>query len=154
MDGRALLDLATALAKVSHSGQYRKGTGEPYFHHCERVAGRVYGWRAKTVAYLHDVLEDTNVTFEMLVAIGFPYSLVCQVAALTRHHFGQETYREFIDRTVRGGDVLVLRVKAADLADNLDDIDDLSPGERTSLRSRYTSSEETVLAAIVALESA
>lgn len=152
MDGRALLDLATALAKVAHSGQYRRGTGEPYFHHCERVAAGVYGWRAKTVAYLHDVVEDTPVTTEMLIAIGFPKEVVDQVGALTRHWIVQETYQEFIDRTIETGDVLVLRVKLSDLQSNLGDIDDLAPSEASGLRRRYTKSEEQILAALAELE--
>lgn len=152
MDGRALLDLSVAIARVAHSGQYRKGTGEPYFNHCERVAASVFGWRAKTVAYLHDVVEDTPVTTDVLEALGFPVDLVAQVGALTRHWLTPETYREFIVRTVASGDLLVLRVKLADLRDNLADVDDLSPDERTGLRKRYSQSEEEILAAIERLE--
>jgi len=61
MHGSHLRDLAVALARVVHSGQSRKGTGEAYFNHVERVARRVPGWRAQTIAFLHDTIEDTAI---------------------------------------------------------------------------------------------
>jgi len=53
---------ALAVATKAHAGQIRKN-GEPYINHCVRVAkGFDEIERAKVVAVLHDVLEDTNVT--------------------------------------------------------------------------------------------
>lgn len=59
---------AKGFAREAHEGQFRKYKNEPYIEHPIRVAGLV-----KTVphteemicaAYLHDVVEDTDVTLE------------------------------------------------------------------------------------------
>ena len=148
MDGLALKQLAYHMAVVAHEGQSRKGTGEPYIRHVERVADSVQGWEAKTVAYLHDLVEDTPVTFAALLQF-FPRHIVDAVATLTRDPKGapdRETYREFIERCATSGDELALEVKEADVRDNLRDINDV-PGGGPSLERRYTSALSRILAA-------
>jgi (p)ppGpp synthase/HD superfamily hydrolase len=72
---------ARDLAQRAHEGQYRKFTpqgleAKPYFSHPEEVALAVAacGWAtpaAVAAAYLHDVLEDTEVSqAEVLAACG------------------------------------------------------------------------------------
>jgi hypothetical protein len=129
--GHDLLRLADALASVVHAGQVRKGQGEPYYNHVSRVAGRVDGWRAKTIAYLHDVIEDTPVTAEGLIDMGFPPTLVLDVVSLSRS--GGETYSDFISRTIERGSLDALRVKLSDLQDNLTD----PWASETKLATRY-----------------
>jgi hypothetical protein len=146
--GYDLLDLATALGRVKHAGQVRKGSGEPYFNHLTRVAGRVVGWRAKTIAYLHDLIEDTNITAKTLFLVGFPYDLVQDVEALSRKVIlvggdaldgptdtADEPYFDFIERGIRDGSDDALYVKLADVADNL--YDDWTQAQDTSFRARY-----------------
>ena len=136
--GAQLLALAEALAPVAHAGQSRKGTGEPYVNHVRRVAGRVQGWRAKTIALLHDTIEDTDVGVVTLQRIGFPTDVVLDVIALSR--FAPETYAEFIERTIRDGSDDALLVKLADLQDNLTD-----PWvSQTKLATRYIPAAEKV----------
>lgn len=115
-----LLNLAKALAAVAHAGQTRKGPAqEPYFRHVERVAGRVSSPRARTVAYLHDVIEDTRVGPYTLQVVGFPVDIVADILALSRRE--GETYADFIARTIETGSDDALKVKLADLEDNLSD---------------------------------
>lgn len=38
--------------------------GEPYIGHLAHVAASVEGDKAKTVAWLHDVVEDTDTAFD------------------------------------------------------------------------------------------
>jgi (p)ppGpp synthase/HD superfamily hydrolase len=61
---------ARAFAEAAHEGQTRKGSGEPYFMHVARVATTIRDLHmpvdAVCAAYLHDVLEDTETTFEEL----------------------------------------------------------------------------------------
>ena len=119
-----LYELADALATVAHAGQTRKGNGEPYVNHVRRVASRVHSTREKIIALLHDVVEDTDVTAEMLRALGFPEDIVSDVIALTRGYFREEeTYWGFIGRTILSASDNGLRVKLADLKDNLSDLD-------------------------------
>jgi (p)ppGpp synthase/HD superfamily hydrolase len=150
VSGNALLTLAIQLALVGHDGQSRKGEGEPYFNHVDRVARRVspLGWRAQTVAYLHDLVEDTPVTGFTLEQVGFPLHIVGDVIALSR--VDGETYAEFIDRAIkhsaRIGLTDVLQVKLADLHDNLTDpwlVD--KPGKR----SRYVRADSAVRVALL-----
>jgi (p)ppGpp synthase/HD superfamily hydrolase len=117
--GEILLAASQAIGRLAHAQQVRKGSGEPYYQHLDRVAGRVIGWRAKTVAYLHDLIEDTPVTGLTLEQLGFPPDIITDVVALSRAP--GETYAAFIDRTIRDGSDDALQVKLADLADNLHD---------------------------------
>lgn len=57
------------MARDAHEGQTRKYTGRPYIEHPARVAARVaivQGASPEMVAaaFLHDVLEDTDVSLE------------------------------------------------------------------------------------------
>ena len=69
----------------------------------------------KAVAYLHDVLEDTNVTEDELRNM-FPNEIVDTVIILT--HRKDESYFEYISRVSTSK--LAKKVKAADLLHNLD----------------------------------
>lgn len=65
--------------------------------HAERVMNlvRPFGKEYMTVALLHDILEDTEVTYEDL-SKALPYVIVDAIFALTRK--SNETYFEYIDR--------------------------------------------------------
>ena len=69
----------------------------------------------KAVAYLHDVLEDTNVTMDELRKM-FPNEIVDGVITLT--HRKDESYFEYISRVSTSK--LAKKVKVADLLHNLD----------------------------------
>ena len=69
----------------------------------------------KTIAYLHDVLEDTDVTVDALRKI-FPNEIVDTLITLT--HRKDESYFEYIQRVSKSK--LAKKVKVADLLHNLD----------------------------------
>jgi (p)ppGpp synthase/HD superfamily hydrolase len=88
--GESLLGRAVEFAKHKHKWQTRKFTGAPYFVHCATVACIVdcfeNDWnniQSRTVAYLHDTLEDTNTTYEELVSNFDSYTADC-VKELTK----------------------------------------------------------------------
>lgn len=120
--GAEYVALAEALATVAHSGQSRKGSGEPYIEHPRRVAASATSWRTRCVAWLHDVTEDTPVTTGTLLKL-FPAEVLEAVGHLTRAE--GEKYSEYIDWLVAHGSRIALLVKAADLADNLRDVEDV-----------------------------
>lgn len=66
---RAIIERAYHKAEDAHAGQFRK-SGEPYFTHCVAVAAILADLRldaeAIAAALMHDILEDTEVTFEDL----------------------------------------------------------------------------------------
>lgn len=65
---------------------------------------------------LHDTIEDTCVTPQLLKNMGFDDEIVEAVLALSRH--ADETYAEFIFRASQNK--IAKEVKIADLEDNMD----------------------------------
>ncbi|MBB3287082.1 MULTISPECIES: HD domain-containing protein [unclassified Rhizobium] len=109
------LDQAIQIALEAHEGQTDK-TGRPFFEHCQRIALLVSGDDARTVAYLHDVVEKgRGWTLDRLREEGFPPKIISAVDALTRR--SDEPYDEFVTRAA--SNALALPVKKADLEDNL-----------------------------------
>lgn len=57
---------ASNVSMEAHVGQKRKYTGEPYWVHCLAVATQVEAWKGTdamiAAAYLHDTLEDTDMS--------------------------------------------------------------------------------------------
>lgn len=136
MNGQAILRLAEAIATVAHDGTRRKAAGEPYIEHCWRVANAVKGWEYKTVAWLHDTIEDTYITVDALHGVGIPPNLVYSIIILTKPNQEGTHYRDYIQRILGSDDEIARQVKLADLRDNLSSIDEL-PLQYASLRPRY-----------------
>ena len=132
--GDQYLKLALNIAAVAHAGVSRRGTGEPYEKHVYRVVDGVHGWRQKTIAALHDVIEDSHDPVEMEAALRqfFPDDIIDDVMRLTRPR--DVTYADFIERICDGNED-TRTVKLADINDNLADIDD-QPGFR-NMKIRY-----------------
>ena len=104
--------------------------GRTAFGHAFRVAERVKTERQKAIAYLHDVVEDTAVTFTDLRCLGFSEVTVTSVDLLTRR--SNETYFGYIESLIRHN-VDAVTVKLADVDDHLDDTSAIS----ASLAARY-----------------
>jgi (p)ppGpp synthase/HD superfamily hydrolase len=111
----ATLERAIELAVQYHKGQVDK-MGQPYILHPLRVMARCQGVEAQMVAIMHDLVEDTPVTPEMLLAEGFSQAVVDGLLGVTRRK--RESYREFVLRARENP--LARAVKLADLEDNLD----------------------------------
>ena len=110
-----MLEQGMIVAAKAHMGQLDKG-GQPYILHPVRVMLQCKTIEEKTVAMLHDVLEDTPVTVADLRQAGFPEEVVDAVVCLTKGE--QEDYMTYIERVCKNP--LAMRVKLADLADNMD----------------------------------
>lgn len=108
------LERAQRLASLGHAGQVDK-LGRPYIEHCERVAARMENDDEKIVAWLHDVLEDTPITYPDLM-LYFDIPVVEAVCAIT--HGKNESRALYYDRVKRNP--IALAVKRADIADNTD----------------------------------
>ncbi|PIE44948.1 MAG: guanosine-3',5'-bis(diphosphate) 3'-pyrophosphohydrolase [Gammaproteobacteria bacterium] len=79
----ATLEKAIELAAKHHAGQLDK-SGQPYILHPLAVMAKVDGLTAKTVAVLHDIIEDTEITADDLRRKGFSDEIVNAVIALTK----------------------------------------------------------------------
>ena len=124
-----MIDTAKRICREKHEGQVDK-CGQPYWMHPFAVADAVEGDDAKTVANLHDVVEDTDATLEWLLGQGFPAHIVDAVDAITRRD--GESYDDFVTRAGRNG--IARKVKIADLRHNLDPARE---GSTPEMRERY-----------------
>jgi (p)ppGpp synthase/HD superfamily hydrolase len=95
--GLDLIALARHIALRAHQGQFRRDGKTPYFNHVHGVATSVEPNTPENVAagYLHDVIEDTNITAENLKKMGIPESVVQAVVLLTKTEGGD--YMEYLN---------------------------------------------------------
>lgn len=113
--GKGCVEEAIELAVRAHHGQTDK-YGQPYILHVLGVAGRCRSLEEKIVAFLHDVVEDTEHTFDDLRNLGFCERIIEAVECLTRRK--GERYDSFVRRIAPNP--LARAVKLADLEDNMD----------------------------------
>jgi (p)ppGpp synthase/HD superfamily hydrolase len=107
--------IAKRIAEHAHIEQVDKA-GQPYISHPEFVASNVVGDEAKAVAWLHDVVEDTPLTFNDLRAEGLSEKVIEAVDALTKRE--TESYEAYLERVA--ANPLAKIVKLADLNHNMD----------------------------------
>jgi len=113
-----IVNLAEKIATQAHEGQFRRGGIIPYIEHPKAVVSRVGDdQNAQVVAWLHDVIEDTDETAESLVDQGIPEELVKAVVLLTKTK--ESVYEEYID-AIASCEV-AKAVKVADMLSNLSD---------------------------------
>lgn len=110
-----MLNKAEILATAAHTGQSDKA-GKPYIYHPRTVAAMVETEEEKTVALLHDVVEDTSVTLDELRQHGFSEDVITAVDVLTKRP-GVD-YHEYTERVKQNP--LALAVKIADMTHNMD----------------------------------
>jgi len=103
-----------------HFSQIFDDAGVSMYEHMKRVHTRVaqYDIETQHVAWLHDLLEDTPLTFGDLYEMGYSEAVVEAVMLLTKPD--KEPYAEYIDRLCASGNQRAIIVKLADNADNTD----------------------------------
>ena len=110
-----LYQQALAIAEDAHKDQVDKA-GVAYIQHPLYVASLVEGELAKTIALLHDVVEDSAWTLEDLRMEGLPEKVVQAVGILTKNR--DESYEEYLMHVKQNP--LARQVKLADLKHNSD----------------------------------
>ena len=106
---------AYKIAKKAHLGQVDKA-GEDYIKHPEKVASFVKTDEEKAVAYLHDVIEDTELTLEDLNKYDFSKEVLEAVDIITKKR--GEDYQSYLNSVKKNK--LARAVKLADLRHNSD----------------------------------
>jgi (p)ppGpp synthase/HD superfamily hydrolase len=109
--------LAIHVAHKAHAGQFRNDGATPYIVHPEAVANKLEGHLLKAVAFLHDVLEDTDVTVEDLKSLGFSRDVIEAVVVLTK--VKGQSYDEYLERVKSNH--FAKMVKIVDMISNLND---------------------------------
>ena len=99
----------------AHQGQMDKG-GFPYCFHPYQVAQGMDDEISCTCALLHDVVEDTDLTFEDLAEMGFPAEVIAVLKLLT--HQDGVSYMDYV-RNLACNPV-ARKVKLSDLHHNSD----------------------------------
>lgn len=105
---------------VFHANQQRKG-GEAFVNHLYRVCDAVETERAKKIALIHDVFEDTHYHPTDLKWLGFEKDVIEGALILTKQT--DETYFQYVQRIIDSEDRDVINVKVADTEDNLATVD-------------------------------
>lgn len=110
------LERAIEIATEAHRGQFDKA-GNDYIGHPLRVMAMGKTTDEKIVGVLHDVVEDTDWTFERLAAEGFSEEVLDALRCVTKLS-EDEPYDKFIARVKTNP--LAVMVKLNDLSDNMD----------------------------------
>ena len=108
------LEKAIKIAVKAHSGQKEKN-GDPGILHPLRVMNSVKSNEEKIVAILHDVIEDSNLTFKDLKKEGFSKKIINAIKSVS--NINDENYFKFVKRASKNKIGRV--VKIADTFDKL-----------------------------------
>ena len=106
---------ALKLCFLAHRDQVDK-TGQPYVFHPFHLAEQMTDELSTVCALLHDVVEDTDYTFEDLAAMGFPEAVIEVLRLLT--HEESVPYMDYIKELSKNPTARL--VKLADLRHNSD----------------------------------
>ena len=99
----------------AHINQVDK-TGVPYVFHPFHLAEQMDDENSVCVALLHDVVEDTSITFDELIKEGFNQDIISALKLLT--HIDDTPYMDYVK--VIKNNPLAKKVKLADLKHNSD----------------------------------
>ena len=110
------LHRAIEIATQAHQVQFDK-SGKDYIGHPLRVMEMGSTEEEKIAGVLHDVVEDSDWTFEALEAEGFSQEIIVALKCVTKLS-ENENYDDFIERVKKNP--LATAVKINDLTDNMD----------------------------------
>ena len=108
---------AMRIAFQAHKDQVDK-SGMPYIFHPYHLAEQMTDEITTCVALLHDVAEDTDITFDELLELGISETVINSLRILT--HIKDVPYPQYIRSIKDSGDEAAIVVKLADLKHNSD----------------------------------
>jgi len=106
---------AIEIAVSAHKGQKDK-SGAEYILHPLRVMERGKTEVEKICGVLHDVVEDSDWTFEKLEREGFSAEVIGTLRCVSKKS-EDEDYEKFIDRIIQNP--IAVQIKINDLLDNM-----------------------------------
>ncbi|CAN5173654.1 HD domain-containing protein [soil metagenome] len=109
-----LIEQSLAIALRAYSGKTDKA-GREYILHPLRLMARMQTPVEMSVALLHDVIEDSDISAAQLLDEGIPPEVVDAVLCLTRQ--STETYQDFVLRAKKNP--LARKIKIVDIEDNI-----------------------------------
>lgn len=137
-----LIYRAIQFAKDAHKSQVRKYNGRPYIEHPMRVAGIVSILDEANVnmicsAWLHDVVEDCNVKSDIIFYRFNPYveRIVLDLSnEYTKKKYPNLKRNERKRRECERLSYIVKPAKIIKLADRIDNLRDIPPGEQFKIK--------------------
>jgi len=136
-----MINKALKIAYDAHHGQADKN-GTPYIYHPAYLAAQMDTEEEIITALLHDVVEDTHLTFADLEREGFTQAILEALRHLT-HNDGSD-YMEHVYRIKQNP--LAVKVKLADLRHNSNPTRNanLLPGYSARFREKYAEAIEVL----------
>lgn len=110
-----MIDLALRIATEAHAGQLDRD-GAPVILHPLTVGLMGHTDEERIAGFLHDVVEDTDWTFDALLDAGISAGIVGALRLLT-HEKGCD-YMAYVQRIIDSGNPIALQVKYNDLRHN------------------------------------
>lgn len=119
--------------------------GKPYIEHLYYVSNNLENYEEKVVGMLHDVIEDTYVDKDLLLAFGFPKNIVESVLLLTRNK--EISYNIYIENIIKSNNLIALKVKKADMMHNMNKerLNRLDENTRKKLEKKYTNNYKKIV---------
>lgn len=109
-----IIEKSLSIALKAYAGKKDKA-GKTYILHPLRIMAKMNSAEEMSVALLHDVIEDSEITAKDLLKEGIPAKVVKAVQALTK--IEGENYDQFIVRVLKNK--LAAKIKKADIEDNI-----------------------------------
>ena len=108
---------ALKIAFDAHRDQMDR-SGLPYVFHPFHLAEQMEDEVSTAAALLHDVVEDTSITFDDLSARGISFEVIGILKLLT--HDPVVPYMAYVQKIKDSGDPRAIKIKICDLAHNSD----------------------------------
>lgn len=112
-----MIDLCLGIALKAHGGQ-ADIDGNPVILHPLTIGLAGKTPEEQCAGFLHDVVEDTEYTFDDLLSMGVTEEIVDALRLLT--HDESEPYPDYVRRIAESGNQIAIAVKLNDLHHNLE----------------------------------
>ena len=109
------IDIALSIATAAHAGQVDRD-GYPVILHPLTVGLMGHTDEEKMAGFLHDVVEDSDISFEDLIDRSIPRGVVNALRLLT--HEKGTPYYDYVQKIIDSGNPIALQVKYNDLQHN------------------------------------
>lgn len=116
MENEDMYQTALQIARAAHYNQFDKA-GVPYIQHVLAVSRLCKDPKAKIAGLLHDVLEDTTVTYEDMLRAGISKEILDAVVLVTKNRDGFKEKDYF--KAIKANPI-AREVKMSDLLHNMD----------------------------------
>ena len=136
--------IALELINLYHKDMMDKGNN-PCIEHLLYVSNNCINKDAKIAGLLHDILEDTDCTEQILIDSNISTDIIKAIKLLTKSD--NETYASYIDNLVASNNIIALEVKFWDLSNNMDlsRLDTITEKDLNRVKKRYKPAQKKIL---------